>query len=75
MAAPSASSGGAVFTSKGAIMSDSIIVANATKNPAYCPYCMRCSGLVRMVKIEPLYWRCKCGAEHDERENAKEQSQ
>lgn len=45
----------------------SIIADNAKKNPAYCPYCMRCDGLVRMVKIETLYWRCRCGAEHDER--------
>lgn len=39
---------------------------NAEKDEAYRPYCMRCPGLVRMVKIAPFFWRCKCGAEHDE---------
>ena len=46
---------------------DSIVKLNAEKDPNYCPYCLRCLGLVRMVKVEPLYWRCACGAEHDER--------
>lgn len=45
----------------------SIISENAKADPNYCPYCMRCAGLVRMVKVEPLLWRCKCGAVHDER--------
>lgn len=43
------------------------IVINAEKDPNYCPYCMRCPGLVRMQKIEPMYWTCSCGAVHDER--------
>lgn len=40
---------------------------NAEANPYYCPYCLRCPELVRMKKVEPFYWRCDCGAEHDER--------
>jgi len=40
---------------------------NAEKDPSYCPYCLRCPGLVRMEKIEPFLWRCWCGAIHDER--------
>jgi hypothetical protein len=40
---------------------------NAEKDPAYCPYCLRCPGLVRMRKVSAFYWRCSCGAEHDER--------
>lgn len=46
----------------------SIIRLNTEEDPNYCPYCGRCPGLVRMVKVEPFYWRCRCGAEHDERE-------
>lgn len=46
----------------------SIVKQNAIADPAYCPYCMRCPGLRRMRKIETLYWKCSCGAEHDERE-------
>jgi hypothetical protein len=49
----------------------SIVRSNAEKDPTYCPYCMRCSGLVRMKKIEHLYWECVqkgCTAVHDERE-------
>lgn len=50
---------------------DSQIKINALKDPAYCPYCMRCSGLVRMVNVETMLWRCeKCGAVHDERDPA-----
>lgn len=41
------------------------IAENAMKDPSYNPYCGRCPGLVRMVKIEPFYWRCSCGAIHD----------
>ena len=44
-----------------------IMRKNAEKDPDYCPYCLRCSGLIRMKKVEPFLWRCKCGAEHDER--------
>ena len=44
-----------------------IIRRNATEDPSYAPYCMRCPGLVRMKKVETFYWRCTCGAEHDER--------
>lgn len=42
---------------------------NAAKNPDYCPYCLRCRELVRMKKVEPLLWKCDCGAVHDERNN------
>lgn len=45
----------------------SVIRANAELDPAYCPYCMRCRVLARMRKVLPFYWRCRCGAEHDER--------
>ena len=44
-----------------------IIISNATRDPNYCPYCGRCRGLVRMWKVAPMYWKCGCGAEHDER--------
>ena len=40
---------------------------NAEKDPNYCPYCLRCSTMARMTKVAPMYWRCRCGAEHDER--------
>lgn len=43
-----------------------IIRDNAERDPNYCPYCMRCKGLVRMVKIAFMHWRCRCGAEHKE---------
>lgn len=46
---------------------NSIVRQNATLDPNYCPYCLRCSGFVRMRKVEPMLWRCECGAVHDER--------
>lgn len=48
-------------------MGDSTVRINAEKDPTYRPYCMRCPRLVRMKRVEPFYWRCACGAEHDER--------
>lgn len=48
------------------------VFINATKNPDYCPYCMRCPRNVRMVKVEPMFWICRCGAMHDERDEAEE---
>lgn len=51
------------------IVAKSIMRQNAEKDPAYCPYCLRCSGLVRMVKVETFLWKCKCGAVHDERDD------
>jgi hypothetical protein len=45
----------------------SIIRQNAEKDPRYAPYCGPCPRLVRMKKVAPFYWRCACGAEHDER--------
>lgn len=54
---------------------DSIMKLNAEKDPNYCPYCLRCSGLVRMVKVEHLLWKCKCGTIHDERPDKKKGNQ
>ena len=48
-------------------ISSNSIRFNAEGNPNYAPYCMRCPGLIRMKKVKPFYWRCQCGAEHDER--------
>jgi hypothetical protein len=45
----------------------SIVRMNAEKDPNYRPYCMRCSGLVRMRIVEDFFWKCGCGAIHDER--------
>lgn len=46
----------------------SIVALNASKDPSFRPYCMRCSGLQRMSIVESMFWRCPaCGAEHDER--------
>jgi hypothetical protein len=44
-----------------------VILGNETKDPAYAPYCLRCTGLVRMRKVELHYWRCFCGAQCDYR--------
>lgn len=51
-----------------------IVRRNASADPEYCPYCLKCETFVRMKKIEKLYWKCKCGAEHDEREHSGEVS-
>lgn len=48
-------------------MALTIVRLLAEKDPKYRPYCLRCVGLVRMQLIEPLYWKCACGAVHDER--------
>jgi hypothetical protein len=46
----------------------SIVRRNAEEDPSYCPYCMRCQGLVRMKKTDvPFLWRCSCGAIGDDR--------
>lgn len=40
---------------------------NAEADPAYAPYCLRCSTMRRMQKLREMMWRCtECGAEHDE---------
>lgn len=44
-----------------------LILDNVEKNPHYAPYCLRCSGLVRMEIVERHYWRCRCGAQCDYR--------
>lgn len=49
---------------------DWIVINNAKKDPAYCPYCMRCSGLARMRRVESFYWKHSCGAECDLRNEA-----
>jgi len=41
-----------------------IVYENALRDPSYCPYCLRCSGLKRMRKVGEMHWRCDCGAEH-----------
>jgi hypothetical protein len=46
----------------------SIVRQNAEQNANYAPYCLKCTSFDRMKKIEAFYWRCPCGAEHDERE-------
>ena len=47
----------------------SVVRTNAEKDPSYCPYCLRCRGLVRMLHVPHtrFYWRCGCGAECDAR--------
>lgn len=47
---------------------DKTVVTNYRNNPAYTPYCLRCSGLHRMRLVEPLLWTHDCGAVHDERQ-------
>lgn len=44
-----------------------IIFRNVDKDPSYAPYSMRCPGLVRMRKVDHLFWRCPCGAKCDYR--------
>lgn len=46
----------------------SFIRAKAEDDPSYAPYCLRCSSLARMTKVEDFYWVCQCGAKHDERD-------
>jgi hypothetical protein len=53
---------GAVFDRVGQV------ALNALLTEDYSPYCLRCSGAVRMRPVERFYWRCKCGAQHDERQ-------
>lgn len=44
-----------------------IILRNVANDPYYAPYCMRCTGLIRMRRVEQHYWWCACGAECDYR--------
>jgi hypothetical protein len=46
----------------------SIVRENAEEDPNYAPYCLQCTSMARMTKVEPFLWRCQCGAIHDERE-------
>ena len=55
---------------KGESVRKSLIREKAEEDPSYRPYCMRCSSIIRMSRIEPFFWRCACGAAHDERTNA-----
>lgn len=48
-------------------MTVSQVRINAEANPAYRPYCLRCPTMVRMQIVEPMLWKCECGAVHDER--------
>jgi hypothetical protein len=48
----------------------SLVRELAEHDPKYRPYCLRCQGLARMEIVERFYWRCACGAEHDERQPA-----
>lgn len=47
---------------------DYIVAANHHKDPAYAPYCLRCSGHHRMRVVAPFLWKHDCGAVHDERQ-------
>lgn len=44
-----------------------VILRNVEEDPYYAPYCLRCTGLVRMRIVERHYWRCHCGAQCDYR--------
>lgn len=44
-----------------------VILRNSQEDPHYAPYCMRCTGLVRMRVVARHYWRCHCGAQCDYR--------
>ena len=44
-----------------------VILRNAAADPHYAPYCMRCTGLVRMRSVGRHHWRCTCGAACDYR--------
>jgi hypothetical protein len=44
-----------------------VILRNEQADPHYAPYCLRCTGLVRMRKVAPHHWRCSCGAQCDYR--------
>lgn len=51
-----------------------LVLRNAVKNPTYGPYCLRCSTMERMQKIEFLFWRCRhCQAVQDSRPTIEEQ--
>jgi hypothetical protein len=41
---------------------DEILHRNFKKDPRYAPYCMRCTGLVRMIRTGEKTAKCKCGA-------------
>lgn len=46
----------------------SLVKENALKDPSYAPYCLRCQRVERMVRVEPMLWRCLiCQSTHDER--------
>lgn len=46
------------------------VLSNAHQDSSYRPYCMRCSGLIRMAKVEAFFWKCGCGAVCDLRPDA-----
>lgn len=45
---------------------DPAVVRNHHEDRTYAPYCLRCRGLRRMVVVKPYYFKCSCGAIHDE---------
>ena len=46
----------------------SFVKTKVLADPNYNPYFLRHAACGRMVKVEPMVWRCpRCGAEHDER--------
>ena len=46
-------------------MAVDIVRRNMVRDSTYAPYCMLCTGLVRMVRVSLTLARCACGAEHD----------
>jgi hypothetical protein len=47
---------------------DDQVQRNQAKDPTYSPYCLRCSGLVRLKKIERDLWQCtRCDVVRDDR--------
>jgi hypothetical protein len=47
---------------------DDQVQRNQAKDPTYSPYCLRCSGLVRLKKVERDLWQCtRCDVVRDDR--------
>lgn len=46
---------------------DDTAIDNRIADPAYCPYCLNCSGIDRMVQESPWFWTHRCGARVDMR--------
>ncbi len=39
-------------------LNEQTIVENVKKDKNYAPYCLRCTTMDRMKKVEELYWKC-----------------